>query len=85
MSIVQFTTSSTGVNLGPGVVNGVMVFGTTNTANVNLYDAASTTGTAAVVLPNGTGGHVALGGFAFNTALTVGAAAAYGGITVIKQ
>ena len=85
MAIVQFTTSSTGVNLGPGVVNGVIVHGTTNAAKVNLYDAASTTGTAAVVLPNGTNGNVPLGGFAFNTALTVGASAAYGGITVVKQ
>lgn len=90
MSSVQFTTSTTGATLGPGVINGVYLYGTTaGVSKIRLWDAASTTGAGAplVRLPVpvlGTG-YVPLGGMQFGTNTLVASTAAYGGISVMYQ
>lgn len=87
MASASFTTSTTGIDLGPGVVNGIYISDSTASSRVNLYDAASTTGTASLTVQKGTAatGYISLGGLTFGTACTVGATAAYGGITLIRQ
>ena len=90
MSSVQFTTSTTGALLGPGVIQGVFIYGTTaGVSKIRLWDAASTTaaGSPLVRLPAPvTGaGYVPLGGMSFGTNTLVASTAAYGGISVMYQ
>lgn len=89
MSQVQHTTSSTGADLGPGVVNGIACGGSTaGVVFVRLHNAASTTSgglLAKIGVPTAGTGYISLGGLQFASNLTVFASAGFGGITVVKQ
>ena len=90
MAKVSFTTSTTGATLGPGVVNGCYIFGTTaGVSKIRLHNAASTTGSgtllATLPAPVAGAGYVPLGGIMFNTNVLVASTAAYGGISVNFQ
>lgn len=88
MATASFTTSTTGVDLGAGVVNGLYVSGSTAGGRIRLTNAASTTAASPLVTiqPNAAGtGYVSLGGMLFSSNCLVSANAAYGGLTLIRQ
>lgn len=87
MASASFTTSTTGVDLGAGVVHGIYVAGSTAGGRIRLTNAASTTAASPLVTiqSNAAGGFVRLGGVEFSSNCLVSANAAYGGLTLVRQ
>jgi len=81
---VSFTTSSTGVILSPGVVNSVIVHGTTSGDALTLRDGGSTESVITKFVPPTVGYYFPLGGLAV-TGVYVGTTGTHGGITVLYQ
>jgi hypothetical protein len=81
---VSFTTSSTGVILSAGVVNGVIVHGATSGDALTLRDGGSTEAIITKFIPPTVGYYFPLGGLAV-TGLYIGTTGTYGAITVLYQ